>query len=313
MAKQIAGLCFLEGMIDDLTFYQMDGQYYCRAKSCLTSERVKTSPRFKLTMMSARRLARASKIGAVIYKALPPRWRQCWMYRSFTGEAFTLLKYSALSEEAIVGQLHACYVDYWEKRRAADPDNELWQPLPVKVRKRRQYSEESLQRRWNKMRAKRPRQEIREEKRQEEAARRQAWRDQLAMREAARTGAAALAAEQDRAGEQTDGLTCDLSCGRLATAKAAGEIDAGGQADGLCNKGERRRRLLATRGRRWYIDPHGILQKQSDLKLVRKATPNCNLQKQSVPEVTRKRPTGTRTMFSKQRDQASRPVPCNSS
>ncbi len=92
MAKQIAGLCFLEGTIDDLTFYKMEGQYYVRVKSSLSSKRVKTSPEFKWTMIYARLLARASKIGSAVYNGLPPGWRQFWMYRSFTGEAFTLLK-----------------------------------------------------------------------------------------------------------------------------------------------------------------------------------------------------------------------------
>lgn len=91
MAKQIAGLCFWEGTFDDLTFYKMDRQYYARAKSSLSSKRVKTSAEFKRTMVLAGLLARASKIGTQVYKALPPGWWQFWMYRGFTGEAFTLL------------------------------------------------------------------------------------------------------------------------------------------------------------------------------------------------------------------------------
>jgi hypothetical protein len=100
MAKQ-AGLCFFEATIDDITFYKMEGKYYARVKSSLSSKRVKTSPEFKWTMRSAGRLARASKIGSQIYKALPPGWRQFWMYRSFTGEAFTLLKENAYTDEEV--------------------------------------------------------------------------------------------------------------------------------------------------------------------------------------------------------------------
>jgi hypothetical protein len=146
MAKQIAGLCFLEGTFDGLTLYKMDGQYYARAKSSLSSERVKTSPEFRWTMVYARLLARASKIGSQIYRGLPPGWRQFWMYRSFTGEAFTLLEENAYSDEEVKQLLWTCYVEYWEERKVVDPDNLIWQPRPKKVRKKRKYSEESIQR-----------------------------------------------------------------------------------------------------------------------------------------------------------------------
>jgi|GEM_PF-412102 len=150
MAKQIAGLCFLEGTFDDLTFYKMDGQYYVRVKSSLSSKRVKTSPEFKWTMIYARLFARASKIGSAIYKDLPPGWRQFWMYRSFTGEAFTLLKENPFSDEQVKQLLWKCYVEYWEQQKVADPGNPIWEAKPVKIRKRRKYSEESIMRKKDK-------------------------------------------------------------------------------------------------------------------------------------------------------------------
>ncbi len=150
MAKQIAGLCFLEGTFDDLTFYKMEGQYYVRVKSSLSSKRVKTSPEFKWTMIYARLLARASKIGSAIYKELPPGWRQFWMYRSFTGEAFTLLKENPYTDEQVKQLLWKCYVEYWQQHKAANPDDPIWQPKPVKVRKRRKYSLDTIMRRKDK-------------------------------------------------------------------------------------------------------------------------------------------------------------------
>jgi len=146
MAKQIAGLCNFVGTIDDMTFYRMEGKYYARGKSSLTSKRVKTSPEFRRTMFNAGLLARASKIGRVIYKALPPRWRQYWMYRSFTGEALLLLKHNPYTEQQVTQMLWDCYVKYWEAIKAADPDNIIFLPVPVKIRKRRKYSPESLER-----------------------------------------------------------------------------------------------------------------------------------------------------------------------
>jgi hypothetical protein len=148
MAQQIAGLCYLEGTFDELTFYKMDGKYYVRVKSSLTSERVKESPEFRLTMAYANLLARASKIGSAIYKALPPGWRQFWMYRSFTGEAFTLLKDSCYTEEEVKQMLWKTYVEYWEQWEAANAGNPALPVIkaakPKRVRKRRVYSPESL-------------------------------------------------------------------------------------------------------------------------------------------------------------------------
>ena len=146
MAKQIAGLCRLEGTFDQLTFYKMDGQYYVRVKSRLTSERVKTSPEFHRTMYLASLMARASRIGSQIYKALPPGWRQFWMYRSFTGEALLLLKYHRYTDQEAKQLLWKCYVENWEQQKAIDPDNPIFQPREKKIRKRRKYSEESIQR-----------------------------------------------------------------------------------------------------------------------------------------------------------------------
>ena len=147
MAKQIAGLCRLEGTFDQLTFYKMDGQYYVRIKSSLSSKRVKTAPEFRYTMLLAGLMARASKIGAAIYKALPPGWRQHWMYRSFTGEALLLLKHNPYTDEQVKQLLWKTYVEYWEQHKTADPDNPIWQPKPQKIRKRRVYTEESWKRR----------------------------------------------------------------------------------------------------------------------------------------------------------------------
>ncbi|NII28354.1 hypothetical protein HB364_24945 [Pseudoflavitalea sp. X16] len=150
MAKQIAGLCRFEGTMHGITFYKMDGQYYARAQSSLTSERVKTSDEFKWTMAYASLLARASKIGSQIYKALPPGWRQFWMYRSFTGEAFTLLKKNPYTDEQVKQILWKCYVEYWEQIKAVDPNNPIFQPKPKKIRKRRVVSLEAMMRKRDK-------------------------------------------------------------------------------------------------------------------------------------------------------------------
>ena len=78
--------------IRNLTFYCMEGRNFVRKKSSLTRRKVLHSPRFERTRHYASLMGEASKIGSFLYHALPAHWRQSWMYRSFTGEAFTMLK-----------------------------------------------------------------------------------------------------------------------------------------------------------------------------------------------------------------------------
>ena len=78
--------------IGKLTFYCMEGRNFVRKKSSLTRRKVLHSPRFERTRQNAAVMGQASKIGAFLYKALPVHWRKFWMYRSFTGEAYTMLK-----------------------------------------------------------------------------------------------------------------------------------------------------------------------------------------------------------------------------
>jgi hypothetical protein len=147
MAKQ-CGPVYLEKTIDDLVFYKMQGEYYARAKSSLTAKRVETNEKFVRTMYSANRMARASQIASAIYQALPPGWRQFWMYRSFTGEAFMLLKTELYTQDEVKTLLWNTYVEHWNRLGEANKNNPAIQALfkakAKKVRKRRERSLESL-------------------------------------------------------------------------------------------------------------------------------------------------------------------------
>jgi hypothetical protein len=83
----------------DVTFYMMEGVNYARKKSCLSRKRVLRSPAFTKTRHYASMMSQASRIGSVIYQALPQHWRQGWMYRAFTGEALQSLKSGRSVEE----------------------------------------------------------------------------------------------------------------------------------------------------------------------------------------------------------------------
>jgi hypothetical protein len=54
-------------------------------------------------------MGRASKIGSVVYKALPVEFRKFWMYRSFTGEALKMLR-DGMMEEEVTKKLMEMYV-----------------------------------------------------------------------------------------------------------------------------------------------------------------------------------------------------------
>jgi hypothetical protein len=82
----------LQRTIGKLTFYMMEGRNFVRKKSSLTRRKVLYSPAFENTRYNASVMGQASKIGSYLYNSLPVNWRQSWMYRSFTGEAYTMLK-----------------------------------------------------------------------------------------------------------------------------------------------------------------------------------------------------------------------------
>lgn len=83
----------------NLTFYMIEGRNFVRTKSSLTRRKVLYSPQFKNTRHFAGLMAKASKIGSFVFNALPQYWRQGWMYRSFTGEAFRMLKEGKKEQE----------------------------------------------------------------------------------------------------------------------------------------------------------------------------------------------------------------------
>jgi hypothetical protein len=115
----------IQGTMCNLTFYMMEGRNFVRTKSSLTRRKVLYSSQFKNTRHHASLMAKASKIGSAVYKALPANWRQGWMYRSFTGEAYTQLK-AGKNEEDIQQLLTQCYVEPIVNKQ---PENQNFVPL----------------------------------------------------------------------------------------------------------------------------------------------------------------------------------------
>jgi len=81
--------------------YFLNGQLCIRSASTLSSKRVKTSPEFKNTMINAGLMAKASRIGSMIYKTLPDKKRKHARYRRLTGRAMKYLKKGHKEEDVI--------------------------------------------------------------------------------------------------------------------------------------------------------------------------------------------------------------------
>lgn len=126
MAKVFAPF-IINRTMHNLTFYCMAGRNFVRTKSSLTRKRVLRSPEFECTRYHAGLLAKASKIGSFVYNALPEYWRQGWMYRSFTGEAYTMLK-AGKSEQEIQQELLQRYVELVVNKQ---PAKEAIAAMPV--------------------------------------------------------------------------------------------------------------------------------------------------------------------------------------
>lgn len=101
MAKQ-AGPFTITGTIENLCFYEMEGQYYVRMKSSLTGKRVKKDPAFARTMQYAGWLKLAAKAASVFYRTIPKEERCRELYRKLTGKAMSLLKEGVQEEQLAV-------------------------------------------------------------------------------------------------------------------------------------------------------------------------------------------------------------------
>lgn len=109
----------INGRLDELSFYNVQGQIRVRVCKPLSRNRVIKSPAFRNTMMHADWLARASKIGSAVYQALPKDFRQFWMYKAFVGEAIALLKHGMPDEEAGL-TLRKIYAEVWQIKQAEE-------------------------------------------------------------------------------------------------------------------------------------------------------------------------------------------------
>ena len=101
MAKQ-CGPIKLTGTIDNLCFYELEGEYYVRMKSSLDGKRVKQDPAFKGLMWYADMLGKASQLASVVYRELCGGEKIKGLYPELKRKAYRLLREGVDAEEVLL-------------------------------------------------------------------------------------------------------------------------------------------------------------------------------------------------------------------
>lgn len=98
MAKQ-AGEIFIEGTIDELTFYKMEGAYYVRIKSSLTGKRFWKDRAFERSRKSCSRFGEGNRIASAIFQLVSIDKRTNRLFPFLRTKAIALLKEEKTAEE----------------------------------------------------------------------------------------------------------------------------------------------------------------------------------------------------------------------
>lgn len=99
MAKQ-AGDIFITGTIDDLCFYRMNGKYYVRMKSSLSSKKFWKHKAFEGARRSCSRFAEGNKLASRVYRMIEEEKRVYPLFCFLKKKAIQLLKEEMSPEKA---------------------------------------------------------------------------------------------------------------------------------------------------------------------------------------------------------------------
>jgi len=133
MAKQ-AGTIFLEGTIDDLTYYKMEGRYYVRMKSSLTAKKFWRSKAFERSRESCKRFAEGNKLASKLYTMVEKGKRVYSLFCFLKKRAVHLLKDGKSlieAEEVLIDYLHQFGLIANTKIRYYQTSKSLNQALPI--------------------------------------------------------------------------------------------------------------------------------------------------------------------------------------
>ena len=100
MAK-LRGDFFIEGTIDGLTFYKMEGTYYVRMKSSLSRERFWKDRAFTGSRKSCCRFAEGNQLASQVYQMIDKEKKMYSLFCFLKRRAILLLKEGKSSEETL--------------------------------------------------------------------------------------------------------------------------------------------------------------------------------------------------------------------
>jgi hypothetical protein len=100
MAKQ-AGDIFIEGTIDDLTFYKMCGKYYVRMKTSLTGKRFWKDKAFEGSRKSCSRFGEGNKLASAVFRLVEKEKSTNGLFPFLRTRAIALLKEEKPSEVVV--------------------------------------------------------------------------------------------------------------------------------------------------------------------------------------------------------------------
>jgi len=125
MAKQ-AGDLFIEGTLDDLTFYKMNGIYYVRMKTSLTAKRFWKDKAFEGSRRSCNRFAKGNRLASAVFRLVLKEKRTPSLFPFLRTRAIALLKEGKPAEE-VTGLLLDYLIDFGfiEVERIRKPDSRV--------------------------------------------------------------------------------------------------------------------------------------------------------------------------------------------
>ncbi len=101
MAKQMEG--FIEGTIDDITFYKMGDEYYARMKSSLTRKRFFRDKAFEGSRRSFQRFGRGNQLASVVYNEIEKEKREYALFCRMRSVAIRMIKEGSNENEVMDG------------------------------------------------------------------------------------------------------------------------------------------------------------------------------------------------------------------
>ena len=110
MARQ-AGIYRFTGTLDNLCFYKMDGRYYVRRKSSLSSKKFWKDKAFEGSRKSCKRFGEGNRLASAVFKMVEKEKRTNRLFPFLRTRAIALLKEGRDSEE-VKGLLVDYLIDF---------------------------------------------------------------------------------------------------------------------------------------------------------------------------------------------------------